>query len=630
MKKSLLLLLALSIGLFAAAQQRDLSSFKLVDKINDLPDQSFDEPESTIGINEISHSGIKATSEFDLLKKDIATTANVYSLLLSRQTTLVYCEALDMLVFAHRAGGPSGNTGNDLRINWTFDYGDTWEHLIITDPSGLWMRYPSVAVYNPEGNTDPNNAFFLFQAPATDAVGWANVIVGSVRLDGEHLDIQYLNENPETNTTFYREGIQVFSNGFAYIGSRYGLQDVSNPYRGRILTGQFNADDNLFEWNEPLNIDIEHIAEAYWTGADKFAFSADGSVGYYVAIAQDANTDVNPYGLRQPVIFKTTDQGQSWDRVISQPLHEVEFEELWPTLANQDLYVPQFGAGYIGDQYDYGYTVDGAGNLHMLATAVGAYSVHPDSLMYSFLYEPEKMYHMKLNQDGMWSVQYLDTLKTAVVEGSPYAADWEHRIQLARSTDGSTVFGAWIDTDFEGQTQNLFPDVYFWAKNETNQMYTEIYNTTYFTAYWLDNFWMYLTDVVMTTGDQHHVPITTSIPGGIDLDPLMNQLLTGVMIDILVGIDEPGVAQTEDYRVSACYPNPANDVAYFDVTLDNSATVSVSVSNLIGQTVWQGDVQTLSVGKQQMQINTSDLKAGVYFYNVKIDNKVISKKLMVN
>jgi hypothetical protein len=634
MKKSLLFLLALSIGLFAVAQERNLSSIKLIDQINDLPDQAFPEPESTIGYNEISPSGIKATTEFNLMKTDIATSANVYSLLLSRQTTLVYCQQLGMLVFAHRAGGPSGNTGDELRINWTFNAGESWEHLIVTDPSGLAMRYPSVAIYNPEGNTDPNNAFFLFSTPMTDAAGWADVAIGSIRLDGEHLNIDYVGENPETTGSFYREGIQVFPDGSAYVAARVGAQDVANPYRGRIMTGQFNADDNLFEWNEPFDIDIQHIAEEYWTGADKFTFSPDGSVGYYVAHGIEDDADVNPYRVRHPIVFKSTDKGNTWEKVEYEPLHNVYFEELWPTLANEDLYIPQFWAGYIGQQYDYGYTVDAYGNLHMLASAVGVYSVHPDSTGFSFTFEPEKLYHMMLNNDGVWTAQYLDSLKTAVVEGSPYGADWEHRIQLARSADGTKVFASWMDTDFEGQEQNLFPDVFVYGRDVNTNLYTDVINATYFTNYWLENFWMYLTDMVLSGDGQYHVPVTTSVPGDTDLDPLMNQLMTGMIFEeadfTIVSIDTPAEMNTSKFEVSQAYPNPAKDYAFIDVTIENNANISVSISNLIGQTVWQSGVNEVAAGKHQLQLNTSDLNAGIYIYNVKVNDNVVSKKLIVN
>lgn len=633
MKKTLLLLIALSIGLFAAAQQRDLSKIQLMDKINDQFELVFDEPESIVSLD--YESPVRnSTKAGDLLKKDIATTANVYSLLLSRQRKLSYCPELDMVAFAHRAGGPSGYTGNVLRINWSFDYGDTWQYLIVEHPD-LWVRYPSVTIYNPEGNTDPNNAFFVFVGPYPDAGGWKGVFYGSVRVDGQHLDLNFLIEDPAATGSFYREGIQAFPNGFAYMGARVGSQNPANPYRGKIRTGWFNADDNKFDWNDPIEIPIDHVADAYWTGADKFTFSDNGSIGYYVAIAQDADTDVNPWGHRQPIVFKSTDYGSTWAKVETAPLHTIGgFQEaLWPTLMDTTLFVPQFWAGYIGQQYDHGYTIDADGNLHMLAVAVGAYSTHPDSINYSYTFEPDHLFHMMLPEDGVWVVQYIDDLISLVVEGSPYGADWGHRLQMARSLDGEKVFAAWIDTDFEGFDQNELPDLFIWGKDVTTLLYTDVVNVTQFTAYWLDNFWMYLTDIVKTDGMDYHIPVTTSVPGGSDLDPLMNQLFTGVKFTegdfYRVGVEKPGKVFANNITVSQNYPNPVNGTTMFSIDLNRRSNVTVEVFNIMGQSVQNHNMGNLNAGLHLMELDMTATAPGLYFYTVKTGDQVVTRKMVV-
>lgn len=45
-------------------------------------------------------------------------------------------------------------------------------------------RYPSGVLYNPAGNTDPNNAFKLFQAPVTSGSGWILNRFTTVSYDG--------------------------------------------------------------------------------------------------------------------------------------------------------------------------------------------------------------------------------------------------------------------------------------------------------------------------------------------------------------------------------------------------------------------------------------------------------------
>lgn len=81
----------------------------------------------------------------------------------------------------------------------------------------------------------------------------------------------------------------------------------------------------------------------------------------------------------------------------------------------------------------------------------------------------------------------------------------------------------------------------------------------------------------------------------------------------------------KNYRL---YPNPASDlfVASFETKFSN-ANHMINIYNLVGEKVFESNI---SSGANQIEVATSDLKAGVYFVNILSDGKLLgSKKLII-
>jgi hypothetical protein len=87
-----------------------------------------------------------------------------------------------------------------------------------------------------------------------------------------------------------------------------------------------------------------------------------------------------------------------------------------------------------------------------------------------------------------------------------------------------------------------------------------------------------------------------------------------VVYSTLVGIDDP-----VDYKLSAAYPNPANNFVKFDYDIseisDNSKVV---IYNLLGSAVKEVRIDN-SFGS--LKINTSDFNEGIYFYSLVVNNE---------
>ncbi|MBE9492339.1 MAG: T9SS type A sorting domain-containing protein [Bacteroidetes bacterium] len=81
--------------------------------------------------------------------------------------------------------------------------------------------------------------------------------------------------------------------------------------------------------------------------------------------------------------------------------------------------------------------------------------------------------------------------------------------------------------------------------------------------------------------------------------------------------------------LSNVYPNPANRVAFIDYSLPEELfKAKLAVNNLLGATIMEID---LYAAENRIKINTEELKNGIYFCSLKVNNQVIStKRLIVN
>jgi hypothetical protein len=157
-------------------------------------------------------------------------------------------------------------------------------------------------------------------------------------------------------------------------------------------------------------------------------------------------------------------------------------------------------------------------------------------------------------------------------------------------------------------------------------------NVTALTEYWGENFWMHVSDMVIQNGSKYHIPVSTSVPGATQDNPLTHQYLSGVYFDesdfILLGSNKTEKPAAK-LQVSQNYPNPFNGSAEVVVSLVSPAGVSLKVYNLLGQNVLEVAERKLGAGSHILSINASSLKSGVYSYVVTAGNERVTKKMIV-
>ena len=639
MRKNLLIVLGLLIGIGVAAQQRNYTSIrKAVPRtINQGIEKAGQSSDWAIGWD---NADVIYNRSGDLLKTTISTSLNVFGIFSTDQRVISARPEADLIAFGNRAGGPSGATGNDLRVSFSTDLGTTWNSVLVSSLTGRNIRYPSTIIYNPEGNTDPDNMFAIFAAPATDGTNWVSNYFGSIGLDGQNLDINYRDNVPLPYINHLNIDLCVTNAGNVHVASQYlSGTSASYVYEGfDIQNGLFNPETSVVDW-EPEVVRIETEAgDENRIDANRLVFSPDGSVGYFLGTGIDLDPVYNPYGIEWPIVFKTTDQGLTWEKTEPFDFSQINvlYEYLYPTVANLDLVVPRWYNKWVGSTGN-GATVDMNGNLHIAGILLGTTSIHPDSLTYFYNEEPRLMFDVFMNGDGTWGAQFIDTIRTeSVDETAEFSMGWDQRIRMNRTADGSKVFATWADTDpvlwGASVTTNLYPDLYIWGYDMISHLYTAPVNVTALGDYWGDNFFLHSSDMVLEQGSDYMIPISTSF--GPDEDgPITHQYFSGPGFNEAEFIN-PGAGNINPparvLSISQNYPNPFSSISALDINLAAASRVSLEVYNLVGQKVLGLPARNLGTGTHTLYMNAASLKPGIYMYTVIADGERISRKMVVN
>ena len=77
------------------------------------------------------------------------------------------------------------------------------------------------------------------------------------------------------------------------------------------------------------------------------------------------------------------------------------------------------------------------------------------------------------------------------------------------------------------------------------------------------------------------------------------------------------------------YPNPFNPATVISYSVPKQAQIDISVYNILGQKVQTLVSQNQSIGKYSVKFDGTNFTSGVYIYQIKADNVLISKKMML-
>jgi hypothetical protein len=673
MKRILLFALAMTLGFAVMAQQARVKSNVVSQKANFAEKVAYEPTnQGALGMdNKIQRPAVyKSTDAVSIIPIGTSVNGFSYGYGGGQKSILAANNDINTVTHLHRMGGtldPGGYSG-DLGYDVSTDGGLTWTNMVecytaTNNAGGDYYtdaaRYPNHGILNPAGNTDPNNAFVTFFAPTLDGsnssdswggYGWGRGRIGDIMDTTKHLETSKPNDNL----------FQYTPDGFTTTGNgHFWGSDLNQDWRSGAVVFLNEVIVNHGVWNtSTMDFDYEQstlecIMQSGVTrpAQSKVEFSPDGQIGYYAVLGDNGEVDISKDVSYFPIIWRTEDAGATWSDAIPVALagedgisgvlnylSDTEIGELFNAPLPARDQIPFTTA------FDFDLSVDSYGNPQ-IAVIVGvtgsdAYSISTGispSSRYAFT-SAFLLSSMDKGSEGSWVGYPLG--RPVSFRGNFGDNTEDNRIQIARTSDGSKMFVAWLDTDTTISAENNAPDI--WVRGVDVVTHTSTVdaamadrpvNVTWGSGGMFQAYFFAMGNQVLEDGNGNYtIPFTYQEMLTLN-DPVQYQYIQDFKFNesdfTLVGMEEKPAVQNVVATVSQTMPNPAIGQARFSVTLPQATQVKVMLVNMMGQTVQTLPARTLQAGANEITLDVSSLPAGVYFYTVEAGNETITKKMIV-
>ncbi len=645
MKRFLLFVLALGIGFSSFSQTKHVLRSTKIPVMNVALEKAPEQSPRTIMASEKPAAQTETINGIDATFIPIGKAGNAYGFYNSPRTYLWADANLNSVVFTHRMQGGTELEGNSrVAYDLSTDGGATWttdvQAYTPTGPGPTYPmdagRYPQGGIINPEGNTDPANAYYAFYICTLDdsqGSNWGGAAVGSNALT--ETDPPNASQiNLTSSGDYYRYVPDAYT--ITQQGKAWNLQpsmDVSSGspiYMGDLIIGPGEILDGEITYDGDL---MSFLAPNDGINDSKIAFAPDGQTGY-ILVMSDSESDPQPYTSYHPILLKTTDGGDTW----SDPNHVILGSEdgistvknYWSDETMEEVY----GAGFNRDEiyYNMGYQtdliIDSKGNPHI----TGIIALGTEDGWYP---NEGTMATWHVYSDDGGSTWVADALYDNIwLRGEPAGLVMYNRPYAASTMDGHYLFFSWIDTDLEGAEANLNPNIFVTGYDSEDHTYNQsgVQNVTALSLYWFAAFYGSMSQYVFAeeNGDvwDCEIPfVFTEYTDPADPAAEMNfYYIKGFNLPMPVGIDShEGLA---NFSVSQNSPNPAVNNTSILVTSETAGVINLRVNNILGQVVHKESVNNSALA-HTFNINVSNLESGIYFYTVEIGKSSITKKMLV-
>lgn len=474
---------------------------------------------------------------------DIGTSGNAYGFGYGggQKTIIYYNGDLNTITNFHRMGGeldPTGYNG-DLGYDVSFDGGMTWTNMVetyvATEPSGQYYadaaRYPQAVIYNPEGNTDPANAWLAFFAPNLDATNgtWGGYSDGIHKMTaasnvdttknltgsaGEYF--QYIPDgmdiNRVTGTVLVADMNQDWSSG-------------SLDYLGQLMISRgtySEAEGDIVYEKILIDAPIVNVEEQGRPAIIRVAYSPDGETAWIVILGDNGENEhvIENQMTYYPILYKSEDDGLTWSDPINVQMDgpdgipsvlnyitDVQWDTLWAEPIPERDEIP-FTSGF-----DCDLVIDANGNPHV-AVAVGVGNTAADS--YSIITAYPYMALMDIySPDGGETWEAVEIGRPQNFRGTFGDLTEDNRVCAATNWDATKIFFTYLDTDPEvNPDDNNSPDI--WARGfdpMANMMTADAVgadmptNVTFGSAAMWQSYFGTLSSFVIQDGDSYTLPI---------------------------------------------------------------------------------------------------------------------------
>lgn len=613
----------------------------------------------------------------------LGTSSNVYTTLRAHQNQLIAIDSLQTIAFIHRQdvsiwGGGDTENGR-YRYDISSDGGATWAVDVgyLQQLYTNYGRYPNIAAHNDLNSSNPLDLSLVYAGPTTrfPLPGWVGHVYG----------VSETSLTPgatvsATDRYLFDSDPVSFIQGSLVQGLPGEYWAVENQWDGnsaitdsiRIFKGVWNSNNSDVDWTLYLTMapgyDKTFDGTPYGS-SPVMAFSPDGMDGWIAMTGNILNGTDTRQGTILPIFIKTSDGGVTWN-----PAYEVDLGAI--SWIQDSLQGPTWGTGSglpfcIFQNFDL--TVDKNGNPHL---GIVIYNAGPAD-DYSFEPGLEKILADVYSLDGgtTWDASYLAPVLTYSNNyGTNMVVSQSNYVQAARTESGSHLFFSWADSDTSqftgsmngvgfGESNNLAPNIRIVAKRVSDNGQTYPRTISDADLNWGGSIlYPTMSPIVIEKGGQWHLPIVaTDMPNEPDnpvgfyywgndatiptnADFCIWQLMslgwnfwgdpnwTPAPGDCTVNVEE-GIGQKETL-VHTCFPNPTSGDAVIRFNLKELAHLDITLRNMYGQTVAQLGNGDYTTGRHNIEVKTSELASGIYFYSIRtavegLDSEVYTGKIVL-
>ena len=598
------------------------------------------------------------------------------------RTQVWWDQMLNTVVFTHRGecGVPSAVTNSGFYVyDISTDGGLTWSinqgpihGVALNTTSGCTAlgphrgRYPKGVVYNPTGNTDPNNAHIVYTGPwntddASATTNWYGQLYGTGHLNGS-ASVEHYDSLP--GTAVWPDDLFITKQGVAWKLGNVGDQSINFSYMDTLALykGVWNGNDFVYTYYPIHYTTNPNIANSVGAPAGitdmNIAFGDDGMTGYIALITnQDANNTNYPDTTFYMQVMKTIDGGQTWSCPIDLDIRTC----LDAAMIGQ-------GVDVYASSWDLDIVVDKNNNPHIVNTIVP--KAGPGSVFLQYAYGTYGIFDFYSEDQGTtYKAQLVAHPETYSGQFGTAGVDQITeflRPFISRTWDGSILYIGWFDTDTAtfGIFENLQPDLHMVGYNVDSHKWTSDLSVLSAVGPGENITAGSNADGACTFGEGPYYlkeggpapscPVTYMVIGnsGVDVSlpvdffyvdcaaPTGDYIYDGNALPVTTHfysplcIDGSGVVLsvedlTSELLVSSNYPNPFTGKTSVDVTLSKAGDVTVEISNIVGQTLASTTYQNLHSGKNTLTLDGSALSHGLYFFTVKAGSNSVTRTMTV-
>jgi len=555
MKKQLLIVLAMSIGFLTYAQQGRRLDAELLKSEKFQTRLDVADPGDFSSVNPYKPLNNTVKGKASINKYQISSSANAYTLIINQSHCLTADQPSGVLMFTHRADPSAGlgSSSGDIVTSHSTDAGVTWnQNIVLTQFAPNNNRYPSGVLYNPLGAMSVDSLMAVWCGPSWEGTTgnetWDKNYFGNSTLNGAISNSEYIT-NLVGEEPMIRMGFSACDDGYVHVmGPNYDYNattEYTDYINTIVMNGTYHLPTNSFNWSES-NFTTDFVSNATdgdLVGSYNMQWSQDGSVGWIYFTGRDNRNDQYAY---QPIAYYSLDKGDTWTIVPWFDYGTIPeiYNNFWPLRADTTRVVPTFYFWNDG-------VVDANGQLHIFLNGQGKFSVHADSINWSYTYEPDFLIDLHTTMNG-WDAVLIDTVWTdqVLADESGFgtgddALGWTHRTQASRSKDGTKIFVVWSDTDTLFSDKNKFPDIKAWGLEANTGEKTDVVNFTKGTSYAANNFFQFVSNISLRNGckESYTIPVSVADLGQTPDDPVGHYYLSGIELEFSCGVAAMFTAQ---------------------------------------------------------------------------------------